>query len=111
MQNARVEKSLQLVYQITLANRLSHLQVPGRQNGRYEIVRADIDGDAVTKLGAYFKGLVVSRDVMEGDAKWRGPLVIGGRRGGADLLEKAAFEEERELHFICNKRPEIKRFH
>jgi hypothetical protein len=36
---------------------------------------------------------------MQRDAKWLGPLVSGGGRG-ANLLEKAAFEEERELHFI-----------
>lgn len=37
---------------------------------------------------------------MKGEAKRQGPLISGGGRGGAELLEKTAFEEERELHFI-----------
>lgn len=37
---------------------------------------------------------------MEREAKRQGLLISRGGRGGAELLEKTAFEEERELHVI-----------
>jgi hypothetical protein len=94
LQDAGVEEGLELGHQVPLGDGLRHLKEPRRKHRRHQVHRADADGDAVAELGAQLEGLLAAGDVVE---RHRHRLLIAVVRVGAEALQEAALEEQREL--------------